>query len=436
MTLPRADELIDIKNPLQRNLYTAMKHVLVTLHSASNRAEDYLDSSGWSVQTAWHYNAPGKWVRKNQEDSPVFGLAASPNQTFNYETKKMESEIRNKVNEFRWEWVSDSMYLPNQPDFAVTYQTNLHPLKAPYSPKNNLPSQLFTSIIPRERGSGNCGDRTQLLAMYLWEHSTGIQRLEGASLGSIDHEILIVNRAPNSDINNPDTWGDDAWVIDAWYRKDEKQGVIFSSKDFKQKIAEIVDYANKTDEQLIKYDVHSRPHTAAASLFSKTNFDIDVASNPYPFGKYAKPEKESEPEAYQFLSFFDLCRFKYRTDAHVNTAGLFEKLSALSDELKKLDGSVINSDTRIMKLVKRIDDVLQKKDNVALFNLLNFARHELLFSDKFFGNNQRSPMYLQLNQLLSQIDKKQALTEFKDNSVGFIEKYNTNPSSELSKNKR
>jgi hypothetical protein len=258
MSLPRADELIDMNNPFQRNLYTAMKYVLVTLHTASNRAEDYLESSGWSVQVGWHYDAPGKWIKKCKDDSPVFGLASRPNDVFNYETKMLESGWRNKDKKDSWKWVSDAMFLPSEPEFDVSFQTNLHPLKAPYQPPANIPSQLFTSIVPKERGAGNCGDRTQLLAMYLWEHSVGVQRLEGAVFGSMDHEILIVNRPQGSDINNPDTWGKDTWIIDAWYRNGEKQGIMFPAKDFKQRVAEIVDYAEMTEKEMEGYVISPR----------------------------------------------------------------------------------------------------------------------------------------------------------------------------------
>lgn len=82
----------------------------------------------------------------------------------------------------------------------------------------------------------------------------------------------------------------------------------------------------------------------------------------------------------------------------------------------------LQTDLRTFKLVKQIEDVLQKKNSGKLFDLIKFTRHELLFQNSIFAStsNNRSPIYMLLAELISSIDKHGVETEFKDKIAKFI----------------
>lgn len=188
MSLPRAELLIDSNDPYQRNLYTALKHILITLPLATNRFCDYAKSATWSKSQVSVYNTPGVW-QKNQSTTP------------------------------KWTWYPDfpaglpmmkcadkGTQLSLRKNFE--YQTNLNqtsPLISEAVSSLELMMDFYEILQVQERRFGNCGDRTKMLMMYLWEHSTGIRRLEYAALAKFDHAVLIVNRQFHSQLHKVNT---------------------------------------------------------------------------------------------------------------------------------------------------------------------------------------------------------------------------------------
>ena len=125
--------------------------------------------------------------------------------------------------------------------FAVNYLLNstLNPLKDPYFKLNEGHQKLlWRAIIALSTRYGNCQARAALVSKYLLERSEGVHRIEGITLDTFDHVIVVVNRS--GDLKKPSTWGD-AWIIDAWY----KNGVVFHAKEFEEKIKQIKEYAEE-----------------------------------------------------------------------------------------------------------------------------------------------------------------------------------------------
>ena len=95
-----------------------------------------------------------------------------------------------------------------------------------------------------DKRHGNCFDRANILAKFLWENSVGIHRIEIVSTKTFEHYFVIVNRKDLSDLKDSSTWGD-AWIVDAWFGDN---GAIFPASKFKEYITGIKEFAKIQDE--------------------------------------------------------------------------------------------------------------------------------------------------------------------------------------------
>jgi hypothetical protein len=61
---------------------------------------------------------------------------------------------------------------------------------------------------------GNCGEQAAVAMMFL--HRRGVRPLDYMQLTNGDHAFVVIDRAANSDVNDPSTWGATAVICDAW----------------------------------------------------------------------------------------------------------------------------------------------------------------------------------------------------------------------------
>jgi hypothetical protein len=81
---------------------------------------------------------------------------------------------------------------------------------------------------------GNCGEMSAYMFFYLYERLDPSIRLDYVSIENGDHAFLVVNRAWNSDINDPNTWGKGAMIFDPWtYRFFPASEYLNKLKDYK-----------------------------------------------------------------------------------------------------------------------------------------------------------------------------------------------------------
>ncbi len=224
---------ISDRDKLKMKLNSALKYVIDTcVLGANNKIKDIEKTNAWSLFQQYRYNAQGQYFKTNLH--PVTYEDRYTNALFDQSLRKLIPRIGN------WYYRTKNKY-KNSDEISIMYrcrQVGISPLSDPKFNLNDLHiNLLIAAMLTMEKRQGNCLDRLYLLAKYLWENSSGINRIEIFSTTTFDHCLLVVNRLGDS--KNPSTWGD-AWIIDAWVKD---KGMIFHASEFKQKIKEIKQFA-------------------------------------------------------------------------------------------------------------------------------------------------------------------------------------------------
>ncbi len=87
--------------------------------------------------------------------------------------------------------------------------------------------------IAESRGVGNCGEHAAVAFKHLTKNHPQLRIEQIADIAN-DHVFVVIDRNPNSEINNPKTWGDTAIICDAWARK------CFPAKDLDNELEKIL----------------------------------------------------------------------------------------------------------------------------------------------------------------------------------------------------
>lgn len=225
-----------------RNLHTAMSHAIYTcVLRTSNRIEDYEIVGNWSNFQRYRYTPEGSYRKFSLRSFSLKDVAANsifiPEHGLVPQIKQWYYHVDDisKVNTFHIVLGNVFSAPKNSPFSDDTFGLN-----------SSLQNVLSIALFARDVRYGNCCYRCQVIAKYLWEHPYGIHRIETITMATFDHVFIVVNRAKDSDIKNPDTWGK-AWVIDAWYQelKDDKikEGIIFKACELKDKLKIIKAFA-------------------------------------------------------------------------------------------------------------------------------------------------------------------------------------------------
>jgi hypothetical protein len=77
-------------------------------------------------------------------------------------------------------------------------------------------TETITQIAQRAERfrCGNCREQAAVAMMFL--HRRRVRPLDYMNLTNGDHAFVVIDRAVNSDVNDPNTWGETAVVCDAW----------------------------------------------------------------------------------------------------------------------------------------------------------------------------------------------------------------------------
>jgi hypothetical protein len=225
------NEKVDIPQRLQN----ALDYVLnVCVLGANNKINDFLKTNGWVYFYRNRYNVEGNYVKQNGEELTRQDIYS--NLVFDQESKEVTHHIK------KWYYRYDPTENPQRRKIELNCR---------FAKKNPLTDLRFKltkkqievlriALFAYEKRQGNCGERSALLLKYLWEHSSGIDRIEYVKTVSFDHALVFVNRCFSSDLHDSDTWGEACWVVDGWFGD---KGIIFHAKDFKAKIKEIKEFA-------------------------------------------------------------------------------------------------------------------------------------------------------------------------------------------------
>lgn len=264
---------------LQSKLNAAMEYANRTcLLGTNNRIGDIEHTNGWSYTQHFHYQKFGGYFKLLSKEDLIEKKAVMINSRFDSDERDFVCKIK----------IGKWFYRTYCKEFNGDLDAPLHRLttKDPLNDSTfNLLYMHHVMLKDALRGIagryGNCGTRVALVSKYLWENPQQIKRIEGVSLETFDHEVVVVNRSPESRLSDPDTWGD-AWIIDAWY----KEGVIFHVKQFKDMMKQIKQHT-MANMQSIK-DININPHRDcdskgdAISCSLDNEFEIDPAIHRYP----------------------------------------------------------------------------------------------------------------------------------------------------------
>lgn len=114
---------------------------------------------------------------------------------------------------------------------------------------------LTTCLMTQYYKIGNCQEQATLAFNYL--NSKSVSSLELCHFIGGDHVFVIIGRAPNSDIRNPSTWGDEAVLCDPWAEN-------FFAKDYQKWLEKIANPSNSIEK--INIIQSNRPSKASFPL--------------------------------------------------------------------------------------------------------------------------------------------------------------------------
>lgn len=129
----------------------------------------------------------------------------------NFLFKKLKGRFDGKKN-------PSMAYLIEKINSAKTYNKTHHKDRSPNSPQHKLENEVKKAI---QFGIGNCGELANLTYALLLEIKNKLIRkfkipIELMYCKDGDHAFVVVNRKPNSNVEDLSTWGSKAILVDTW----------------------------------------------------------------------------------------------------------------------------------------------------------------------------------------------------------------------------
>ncbi|STX28244.1 Uncharacterised protein [Legionella beliardensis] len=231
-------------------LKNALHYVLSMCEwGASNKVKDVKKTNAWNSFLEERYNFYGKFFKTNNlpllERKGTFNSGINNNHLVYFFNKK-------------WNYRANLIQSKGNP-FHLKLNARVDGVSPLEDSQFDLSLEKLTllgaAMLTMVRRQGNCGDRSALLAKYLWENNADITRIELTGTSTFDHGFVIVNRAANSNLANPDEWGP-AWIVDSWY---EDEGLIFPASEFRAKIKDIKDFVIEQYDKLFPKGILGTP---------------------------------------------------------------------------------------------------------------------------------------------------------------------------------
>ncbi|MBS0290011.1 MAG: hypothetical protein JSS07_08280 [Proteobacteria bacterium] len=298
-TLPAHLNLKDV-SPLIRKLHTALIANNVTCALGSgNKSDDHEKTNGWS-----HLSHLQREYNNN-------GYSKDP------ATKK---------------WTLNNLWHRSKVRPIPHAITSNNPLRENeiFSKNNALTNIIQTAVkLSRER-TATCCDKSKLLAAHLWCNADLlIDRIEVVGAKDFDHVWVIINRKKNSDILDPQTWGD-AWIVDPWWG----DGVFYHAFEYKQRVLDVHSYCVRQKASMekkvanfntdTKADSDKRKYNELVQLHARGSYkvpldiitDIDVKNTPYP---------KNTIDSRKVEDFYDFSPYRFTDQMKYREAAMSEK---------------------------------------------------------------------------------------------------------------
>ena len=248
-------------------LHTALKYVKKTcLIGTGNKMEDNERTHGFSAfccnrSNQGHYQKKSMIHPTSQDERD--------NEVYDPDTKRFVSGIKHR--QWYYHTTQDGSELP-----IICFNAD-HPCYPPNF-DSKLINLLSSSLYIQTIRAGNCQAQSNLLAKYLWENHTGIDKIEVVEASNFDHSFVIINR--KGELNDSTTWGN-AWIVDPWYGE---KGIIYSASQFKNQILVIKNYILEQIKKL----------SDAGVLFEPSDIPTDEETYCYPAVEI-KPKEQPYP---------------------------------------------------------------------------------------------------------------------------------------------
>ncbi len=241
--------------PSHQDMYRKLKSALfyvnnVCVLGTTNKLDDIQKTQGWATFCSFRYRGYGLY--KNKKITKMTEIDQRIN-------SKFDSEQGGFVPlPYQWFYHIES----DQLNSSFHYKSRIpceNPLRDyPSDPiKINL---LSDCLIILEKRSGNCYDRAQLIAKYLWEKPQNIFKIEIVRMQYIDHAFVILNRSGH--LEDPSTWGD-AWIVDGWA---DGSGLVYHASDYPKKIKEVIFFMKELDKKLSAVGFRPEPFSEREDL--------------------------------------------------------------------------------------------------------------------------------------------------------------------------
>lgn len=273
----------DVNKRLEAKLNGVMFEVIRSLPlGASNREEDKQRTSTWSRAQYYQALTGGEYVKRAQGEAiPVDQLKANGRQ-INLETGDAFSgpgflgkEPNRKGVEWQWHYHAPPASGVTVLDFEFGGAGDMGGMMKFTSLAASHQKLLVGATKSQQLGWGNCHDRADLCAKLLWENPADINRIEVIVMDDFDHVLVLVNRAEDSTLDDPSTFGETCYAVDAWHGSG---GEVFKGTEFKERIAE-------TEAYFIAQGLETNKPGAKSSHTFTVADEIKPATHGYPSGK-------------------------------------------------------------------------------------------------------------------------------------------------------
>jgi hypothetical protein len=314
-----------------------------------NRFEDIINTNGWPIFLRSRYSTLGRYY--NSVRLP----ASDKNKTYRVPTP--ENFIQNKRydpnhNDSNSAWVLPSFkWYYHIVDHSIRGAASIDRVKL--SDKDPLADKQFNltqaqidllgfTILARAMRSANCGIRADLIAEYLWRNAAelGIFRIEVVRM-TVDHNFVIVNRAENSELNQPRSWGD-AWVVDGWV----EQGIFFPAKTFNEGIRRIKEFLRAQSDKLKTINLATRPLTPQDKDLKNVKCEIRPAIHKYP----VYPIKEAKHPVQQYVHQYYASVHEY---PEMNYLAFIKSQEPHKEHFKKCLSELKNNEFKLKMVEKK-----------------------------------------------------------------------------------
>lgn len=178
-------KLCNYDKTIIKTIHTNLVKVVRTIALGSgNKIDDYIHTKGWSY---------GSLMQRE----------------FNTLTY-----IKHQNNPVKWRL--EDVYRRRHANPALVYKEEIYKTYPSLQNNFNLINLIKRIPILKKERVGNCNDKSNLFAYYLWQSILpGITRIEVVGYrGIFDHVFVILNRDIDSDLNDPERWGNDvgSWI--------------------------------------------------------------------------------------------------------------------------------------------------------------------------------------------------------------------------------